>query len=261
MNGVVINADDFGKDQTTTNAIFCAFEQGLISQTTLMVNMPDADRAVMLAKERGLVDRVGLHLNLVEGMPLTEGLRSCRLFCNEHGRFFEGGVLRLRRLLQPYSAKIASLIREECQAQIDKYLAYGLPLMHCDSHCHAHVRLPITRILFPILKTAGFKTVRRTYGVSRVLTVGGMLHLLRNATYVAMMRRYGFRTTERFNGFTLQGLSGKKSIEMMVHPGFSNGELIDISDYKHGTGAPLERIADGLRASGVCCKTIKEVAI
>ena len=259
MRQVVINADDFGKDRVTTEAILQAFEMGAISQTTLMVNMPYADEAVRLAKEKGVGDRIGLHLNLVEGKPLTEGLRACRLFCDESCKFAGGGVLRSRRMLLPYKKKIAALIHAECRAQIDKYLAYGLSLMHCDSHCHAHVRIPVARILFQLLEKSGFVSVRRTYGVSRFCSMNGILHGVRNFLYANLVRRYKFKTTDAFNGFCEKDLDCGGSIEFMVHPNMSHGELVDVTNYKTGTGSPLSEIADLVREKKLTLRTMREV--
>ena len=256
---VVINADDFGKDRVTTEAILQAFEMGAISQTTLMVNMPNADEAVRLAKEKGLGDRIGLHLNLVEGSPLTDGLRACRLFCDESGKFVGGGVLRSRRLLLPYRKEIAALIHAECQAQIDKYLAYGLSLMHCDSHCHAHVRLPIARILFPLLEKAGIISVRRTYNVCRYCSLSGLLHCVRNFLYARLVRQFGLRTTSAFDGFNVQDLEGCDSVEFMVHPNLSQGEIVNVRDYENGTGSPLSQIVDCIRKNNLTLRTMREV--
>ena len=53
---MIVNADDFGHDERTTEAIIGSFQKGYVNQTTLMVNMPDADRAVARAKELGITE-------------------------------------------------------------------------------------------------------------------------------------------------------------------------------------------------------------
>ena len=74
MNAIV-NADDFGLNQSVNRAIAESFRNGLCLNTTLIVNMPYADEAVEIAYKEGFSDRVGLHLNLTEGVPLTEPIR------------------------------------------------------------------------------------------------------------------------------------------------------------------------------------------
>ena len=46
--GLIINADDFGKNQNVNKAITECFNKGLINQTTVMVNMPGIYEAVEL---------------------------------------------------------------------------------------------------------------------------------------------------------------------------------------------------------------------
>lgn len=65
---IIINADDYGKNEEINQAISEAFEKKYITRTTLMVNMPYTDKAVELAKQKGFSDRIGIHLNL-GGMP------------------------------------------------------------------------------------------------------------------------------------------------------------------------------------------------
>ena len=79
----IINADDFGLSQEVNSAVVQCFRDGTIDRTTLLVNMPQTDAACALAREHGFFDRVGLHINLVEGTPLTalaaHGLTGYRL--------------------------------------------------------------------------------------------------------------------------------------------------------------------------------------
>lgn len=87
MVRLVINADDLGFNEGRTRAILEFMKRALVSNTTLMVNMPFAADAVRLAAEQGVADRVGLHFNLTEGMPLTDPIRRIPRFCDEDGRF------------------------------------------------------------------------------------------------------------------------------------------------------------------------------
>ena len=55
----VIVADDFGLDAPTTSGILHAFDEGLISATSLLANMPGFDEAVAAAHDGGLQGAVG----------------------------------------------------------------------------------------------------------------------------------------------------------------------------------------------------------
>ncbi|RQW78332.1 MAG: ChbG/HpnK family deacetylase, partial [Geobacter sp.] len=59
---IIINADDWGRYNTDTDAALACFEAGRITSVTAMVFMEDSGRAAELARDSG-VD-VGLHLNL-----------------------------------------------------------------------------------------------------------------------------------------------------------------------------------------------------
>ena len=85
---MIINADDFGYSQSVNKAIVDCFKQNRINRTTIMVNMPFTDEAVMLAKENSFFDCVGLHINLTEGKALSKECASSEL-CDENG-FFKG---------------------------------------------------------------------------------------------------------------------------------------------------------------------------
>lgn len=75
----LINADDFGLSEEVNEAIIYGFQQGFLDRTSLMVNMPFCADAVRKARQYGFDDKVGLHLNLVQGTPLTEPIKI--LFC------------------------------------------------------------------------------------------------------------------------------------------------------------------------------------
>ena len=161
----IINADDFGHSPEENAAIVKCFADGVIDRTTILVNMPDSRAACALAREHGFFDRVGLHINLVEGRPLTERCRQDRILCGPDGNFlgtFHLGYFR-RFILPP---KTCRAIREEVRAQIEAYLAMGFPMMHADSHRYIHTYFSCTRIILPLLKQYGFRSVR----ISRNLT-------------------------------------------------------------------------------------------
>lgn len=90
MGTLVINADDFGMSQEVNKAIIYCLKNQLIDRTTLMVNMPYASEAAQMAKEAGLWDKVGLHVNLVEGKALSDRIKQTQ-FCDERG-YFNGSI-------------------------------------------------------------------------------------------------------------------------------------------------------------------------
>lgn len=206
---IIVNADDFGKDERTTLAIMESFRKGYINQTTLMVNMPWAEKAVELAKREGFADRVGLHLNLTE-TPLG------------------------KRITIP-SGKV---LRREIQSQIEKFLSFNLSLKHCDSHHHVHFKPKVGIVLMSLLRQYGFKSVRRPYNLNIGCSLRGLAQYVRNGMFVWYASINGLKTTRRFGGVPEN--DNLDDIEIMVHPVFAtNGKLINVEHFDRASGRPL----------------------
>ena len=71
MKRVIINADDFGLIQGVNEGIIRAYREGVLSSATLMANAPGFEHAVELAGQNKDLG-VGVHLNILRGMPLSE---------------------------------------------------------------------------------------------------------------------------------------------------------------------------------------------
>ncbi|MCA6775451.1 ChbG/HpnK family deacetylase [Enterococcus mundtii] len=96
MKKVIINADDFGYSSGVNSGIIKSFQDGILSSTTLMANMPGCLEAIQLTKENpGL--GIGGHLVLTCGKSLTDTLtltRDTHVFYNlneyhEHRKFMD----------------------------------------------------------------------------------------------------------------------------------------------------------------------------
>lgn len=66
---LIINADDFGMCEGNSLGILLAHEEGLVSSTTVMMNMPYALWALDKAKAYPNLG-IGVHLTLTAGKPL-----------------------------------------------------------------------------------------------------------------------------------------------------------------------------------------------
>lgn len=231
MLRVKINADDFGISQDVNDAVRMCFEKRIITNTTLMVNMPYAPDAVKIAKEEGFEERVGLHLNLTAGVPITGAIRSCRTFCDKRGMFHAGFHLATKtRMLLPAAER--KLLAEEIEAQVRRYLAFGLPQKHLDSHHHTHTDLSVWSVAEPILLKYGFRSVR----LSRNIFVEGKtsaINSIYKKYYNGRVKKAGFEVTDYFGSFedfeaAYDKLPENSMVEIMVHPMFSeNGDLVD----------------------------------
>lgn len=228
---MIINADDYGKDENATMAIAESFRRGYITQTTLMTNMPWAERAVEIARRDGNVGRIGLHITLSEGMPLTESIRRLPKFCREDGAFLKDGFRA--NVWTRYSAVERIALREELDAQIRKYISFKLPLMHCDGHHHSHIWLPVYRELIPLLAKYGFKSVRKSVDApwERLLhprIYGWSMDAIRHLITPSNIRQVDHFGSVEFFEKRMSRFSRLSSVEIMVHPRFNEkGELVD----------------------------------
>ncbi|MDY3866272.1 MAG: ChbG/HpnK family deacetylase [Dysosmobacter sp.] len=229
----IINADDFGISEAADDAIVRGFRDGLIDRTTLLVNMPQTRRACALARENGFFDRVGLHINLVEGVPLTERCRRDRTLCGGDGLFlgqFHRG-LRGRFFL---SRETREAIREETRAQIEAYLAMGFPLMHADSHQYVHTYFSAAQVILPLLEQYGFRSVRLSRNLPGTdVSVASAVYKRLFNRWVTSLRPQGrpightdyFGSLEDWEAFPHQERAG--TCELMVHPVYHDGVLFD----------------------------------
>lgn len=158
---IVVNADDFGRSLSRNSAIDRCIKNGYVNQTSLMVNMGQyTENAVKMAFDGGYEELVVLHINLTLGQPLTEKIKNTP-FCKDG--VFDG----IRNLENIFSAtkedstqQCREAIREECEAQIQKYLQYGFNPFHLDSHNWIHLELPVWKELKPLMKKYGFLSIR-----------------------------------------------------------------------------------------------------
>ncbi|AHY44693.1 ChbG/HpnK family deacetylase [Stutzerimonas decontaminans] len=136
---VIINADDFGLSSSNNRVIVAAFNQGLISSATLMANTPGFDQACQLIHAERLHGRVGLHLNLTHGRPLSQPIARQREFCSPVGEF----DLSISRYRFSLSQQARQAVRQEIQAQWQRCLDQGIRPSHLDSHQHVHNLWPV----------------------------------------------------------------------------------------------------------------------
>ena len=231
MKDLVINADDLGISENVNAAIIYCLKQKLIDRTTLMVNMEYTDAAVEQVKRLGLESKVGLHINIVEGFPLTNGIKNS-ILCNEDGTFDEK-VLKLTRNRLWLDKKTKSLIRDEIEAQFNRFSSFGLIPKFVDSHEHAHVSLSIWAVLKPLLSEYGVESVRLSRNIPRRDIHG--FNLIYKQLINTMILHYNKTKNVLIDSFGSQDdvdqafdcCDNYDLTEMMVHPIMQDGKLRD----------------------------------
>jgi|GEM_PF-3832461 len=131
MKALILHSDDLGFSIEANRRIFKAFEEGLLSSASIMVNMPGSMHALKLAT--GIKGRFGLHLNLTEGFPLAEGTEVPQL-TNSNGQF--DGPLKLAALASRSGLNLSlrRQWRREMELQFQKACDNGLNVSHINGH-------------------------------------------------------------------------------------------------------------------------------
>ena len=151
---IILNADDFGMTHEANLGIEKAMQEGYCSQTSVVANTNYFDEAVEIAQKHGFMDKVGLHINLFDGTPLTGGIKKLKKYARSDMFDYRPGIIYSH--LPFYKDEIG----EELEAQIQKYKKAGFSLMNIDSHHCAFYDIPVLFALIPLLKKYRFESVR-----------------------------------------------------------------------------------------------------
>ena len=148
---VFVTADDYGFTKGVTDGILYCHDKGLVTNTSLMVNMPDAGRAMELAKSRPNLS-VGLHVNLTQGKPISNP-ETVPSLVDKSGNF------KKLSLAYPRKADPADLKREVC-AQIERFKSYSTPKFHIDGHHYVTFIPSVLNIVLEVSKYYGIDSMR-----------------------------------------------------------------------------------------------------
>ncbi|WP_341357021.1 chitin disaccharide deacetylase [Rossellomorea sp. y25] len=212
MRNVIVNADDFGLCRGVNYGIVDSHRFGIVNSTTMLVNMPGTLHALELAKVFPEL-KVGIHLTLTCGRPVSAGVPSLqdeRGFFRYTSRIFEEKEINVDE------------VEMEWEAQVDKFLSFGLPLSHIDSHHHVHSFRPLIPVVKRLSERFGVP-VRNVFGDK-----GGEMDVL---TDRFSMDFYG-------DGVSVEGLKrildsrdGGETLEIMCHPAYVDSYLKMNSSY------------------------------
>ena len=132
--GIIVNADDWGRDVATTGRSLDCVLRGAVSSVSAMVFMEDSERAAHLA----LLHRVdtGLHLNLTMPFYAPHSSSLLRAHQKKLSRFLTAN--RWAPLL--YHPGLAGSFEYVVKAQLEEYeRLYGAPANRVDGHHHMHL--------------------------------------------------------------------------------------------------------------------------
>jgi predicted glycoside hydrolase/deacetylase ChbG (UPF0249 family) len=228
LRTLVVNADDLGLTVGVNNGIFDAHDRGILTSASLMANAPAAANAICRVRSRSSLG-VGVHLTLVDGMPMLTPNRVPTLI-RDDGRFhpswrpFIVACLMGRVSMQD--------VERELAAQIERVASEGIKVTHLDAHKHVHAYPPIFEIVVRLAD-------RFRIPVVRVPFEGTMadLPLLVWAQHDYRLAAARGIVTPQFVGRAMTGVMTADALasavrrlravhtELMVHPGYVDDAL------------------------------------
>jgi predicted glycoside hydrolase/deacetylase ChbG (UPF0249 family) len=137
---LVVNADDWGMDVSTTNRIHDCIRCRTVSATSAMVFMADSERAAGIAREEGI--DAGLHLNL--SAPFT-GVGASTNLVEHHAKVV--AYLRRHGMARVfYNPLLKSSFEYAVKAQLEEFARiFGEGPRRVDGHHHLHLSANVQR--------------------------------------------------------------------------------------------------------------------
>jgi hopanoid biosynthesis associated protein HpnK len=156
LKKLIITGDDFGLALPVNEAIVEAHQKGILTTASLMVGERFSRDAVERARQHPSL-KVGLHLTLVEGHPISDP-RQIPDLVDASGSFpVHLARSGFRFFLQP---GIRRQLETEIRAQFEAYHRTGLALDHANAHNHMHLHPTLLHLMLKVGKDYGLTAVR-----------------------------------------------------------------------------------------------------
>lgn len=221
---MIINADDLGRSPETNDAILLAFQQNLISDTSVMTTCRDGleDLARKVSNNQfSFLGGVGCHLCLTLGEPLNVETKITRFV--ENGLFIDSSAAPRRWCLYK---KERVIVYKEFLSQV-RFIREKLKLdiTHLDSHQHIHFGVDLLPVVVKLCRKERIPYLRIPH-FNRRLPFKSLIAVKLKIMYI---RAHGIRTISLFGSpqQVLSSITKKKTIcEVMVHPVFNSKGII-----------------------------------
>jgi hopanoid biosynthesis associated protein HpnK len=241
MKRLIVNADDFGWSEAVTDGILQAHRRGVLTSTTLMANLPGAEKALERARREAPRLAIGLHLNLTEGEPLSTRREAAELLDGE-GRLRRPLMAIARRVR--FSLKARDAAEKELERQILWAREHGLRPSHLDSHKHVHLMPALLPTVIALAQRHGIPAIRTTVEAPLAGLAGflpeawGPRERLRQWLQAKLAHRWGVKarrqvraaglaTTDWFFGIRATGgISADLILHLLRHAPAGTGELM-----------------------------------
>lgn len=225
---LIVNADDFGWDDASTQAIIDLLDLKKISSTTIMANWATPESLAKLSAIKGI--STGLHLNLISGKPISK-IEQVASLVDDSGNFFTAGKLFQKFLTK----KIKSVeIQLEIKAQVKFLKDHGISISHADSHQHLHQFPVLSKVITKTLHENGITKIRNCNPVttpSARAKIIGLFAELTGSNLAGFKSPQGLIPDFSFSGHhhlpwfeqvLYRSFRSKKILEIMTHPAVSD---------------------------------------
>jgi predicted glycoside hydrolase/deacetylase ChbG (UPF0249 family) len=238
---LIVNADDYGKTEGVTRGIIQAHYEGIVTSTTVMMNMPNVEEALRLADDCPDLG-MGVHLVFTAWRPLLPTTEVASLV-DEAGYFHsqEAILSNLNRI-------DTDELKTELRTQIESLRASGREPDHLDFHHFIHIYPPFFAVYVELAAEYGLP-VRLPFppeeewdeAAASVSMVQGLpADLLRDIVRqdIGLVQAKGISHPDRFvqsfhgEALTLENLLGileglpEGISELITHPGLANEKLL-----------------------------------
>jgi len=234
---LIVNADDYNSDRERNRGIREAAEKGIVTSVSVIANLPFEKESIEGLKST-FGPRVGIHLNLTKGKPLTYPATT---LVDEKGHFFKKRIAWRRALLKQYNIKE---VEAEFRAQIYHLQTLGITPHHLDGNNHLHIFPGIAEVVVRIARDFNIRKIRLPW--EKLQSASEFLQprifkklffgLLARKAY-SRFKSSGLIFPENFFGIQFPRVSEIGSLkkffrilpagttELMCHPGYRNQSL------------------------------------
>lgn len=256
---LIVNADDYGLSPEVSAGIRRAHLAGLVTSTTVMLNMPTAAEAIEAAQRDCPLLGLGVHLVLTAGRPLLPAAQVTSVLA-----LGQAGLLpRPTELIAGLAALAPGEVEAEWRAQVERFVELaGRRPTHLDSHHHSSFLSPeLFGIMLRLARDYGcaIRYPRTRVPVADVLGLPNSSSLVAHveAFLPAMVaaessvprpdyfepRFFGAQATPATLHTLLAGLA-EGTTELMCHPGLADPTLAERSAYSHFRPLELQALTD-----------------
>ncbi|MFH1791050.1 MAG: ChbG/HpnK family deacetylase [Candidatus Omnitrophota bacterium] len=234
---LIINADDFGIAESVNNGILKCYEQGAVTDMSILAAGDSFRHAAEEARRAG-IKKIGAHLALTGALRPVRPADTVRTLVDRNGAF----PGHFPRLVAGFALGRIDTdeARAELAAQVRKIKEAGFLISHVDSHEHVHMLGPVLKIVIEIMREENIQNIRFPFeeiGIMRHASepVNIARHLaLRAACFFSrgILKNSGLRHNDFFEGhFRAHSITREELFlliseikdgitELGCHPGF-----------------------------------------